>query len=244
MKISVDGVVARSVDLYGPGKSPAQLVFRSAPLPYGRHTIKVECTGEKNKWAKGGYAVIDAFRVIDPVIDDTSQWIAYHGTWTHADASEPWTGGDLNRTESFSRTAGDTASTTFRGTGIRVICPRGPNQGIAEISVDGGPAVRVDLYAGTKQYQQKVYERTGLTDGEHTVTVKVTGDRNTAAMDPYVTLDAFEALEADPYEPTSGVDLIVSARINYPDLAWGNHTDSPITLEPGRSATARIRLLA
>ncbi|MFF5788030.1 hypothetical protein ACFY8P_24085 [Streptomyces sp. NPDC012693] len=102
----------------------------------------------------------------------------------------------------------------------------------------------MDLYAGSKQYQQKVFEQTGLTDGEHTVTVAVTGDKNTSATDPFVTLDAFEALESDPYEPTSGVDLIVSARINYPDLAWGNHTDSPITLEPGRSATARFRLLA
>ncbi|MFJ4686712.1 hypothetical protein [Streptomyces sp. NPDC088789] len=174
--------------------------------------------------------------MIDPLIDDTSQHIAYDGTWTHADASQPWTGGDLNQTESYSRTAGDSATTAFRGTDIRVICPKGPHQGIAEITVDGGPPVRVDLHAGNKQYRQKVFQRTDLRDGEHTVTVRVTGDKNASATDAYVSFDAFEALEADLYEPTSGVDLSVNAGLTYPDLAWGNHTDPPPT-------TARIRLL-
>ncbi|WP_405799531.1 hypothetical protein [Streptomyces sp. NBC_01506] len=198
MKVYVDGTLAGSVDLYGPGKSPGQLVFRSAPLPYGVHTIKIECTGEKNNWAKAAYVLVDAFRVVDPIIDDTSPRISYSGTWTHADESDAWTSGDLNHTESFSKTVGATASATFQGTGIRVIRPKGPRQGIAEISVDGEPAVRVELHADNKQYQQKAFVRTGLTDGEETITVKVTGDKNVNYpdlawgyyTDPSITLEA------------------------------------------------------
>ncbi|MEW2167338.1 glycoside hydrolase family 2 TIM barrel-domain containing protein [Streptomyces sp. NPDC007084] len=242
IKVYVDGTLADTVDLYGPGKSPAQLVFRSAALAYGRHTVKVECTGTKNAASSGTYALVDAFHVVDPITDDTSARVGYTGSWTHADSSQAWTSGDLNRTESFSKEVNATATTRFQGTGIRVICPKGPNQGIAEISVDGGTPVRVDLYAASKQFQQKVFERTGLAAGEHTVTVKATGDKNASSSDSYVVLDAFETVFSDPYAPAPG--LIVSARVNYPDLAWGNYTDPAITLSAGWQGTVRLRLLA
>ncbi|WP_328793581.1 hypothetical protein OG373_04115 [Streptomyces avidinii] len=101
----------------------------------------------------------------------------------------------------------------------------------------------MDLYAPAKQYQQTVFERTGLPDGEHTVTVKVTGNKNASATDRYVVIDAFETVESDPYASAPGVDLIVSAQINYPDLDWGNYIDPAITLQADWSATARLRLL-
>ncbi|MCX5143942.1 glycoside hydrolase family 2 TIM barrel-domain containing protein [Streptomyces sp. NBC_00338] len=244
VKISVDGKPAETVDLYGPGKAPAQLVFRSASLAYGRHTVKVECTGTKNASSKGAFALVDAFQVVDPVIDDASDAVVYKGSWTHADSSKTWTSGDLGRTESFSRTAGDTATVRLSGTGIRVICPKGPNQGIAEISIDGGPATEVDLYASSKQFQQRVLERTGLAEGQHTVSIKVSGRKNAAATDAHVALDAFEALTSDAFPLRApGVGLIVSARINYPDLAWGNYIDPAITLPADWSGTARVRLL-
>ncbi|WP_406417262.1 hypothetical protein OH809_35965 [Streptomyces sp. NBC_00873] len=244
VKISVDGKPAETVDLYGPGKAPAQLVFRSASLAYGRHTVRVECTGTKNAASKGAFALVDAFQVVDPVIDDASDKVVYTGSWTHADKAETWTNGDLGRTESFSRSAGDTATVRFWGTGVRVVCPKGPSQGIAEISVDGGTATEVDLYAPGKQFQQQAFERTGLAEGEHTVSVRVTGRKNAAATDAHVALDAFETLTSDAFPRRApGVGLIVSARINYPDLAWGNYIDPAIKLPAGWSGTARVRLL-
>ncbi|RPK36363.1 hypothetical protein EES39_31875 [Streptomyces sp. ADI92-24] len=244
VKISVDGGPAETVDLYGPGKVPAQLVFRSASLAYGRHTVKVECTGTKNASSKGAFALIDAFQVVEPVIDNASEKVVYKGSWTHADSTGTGSDGDLGSTESFSRSAGDTATVRFWGTGVRVVCPKGPNQGIAEISVDGGPATEVDLYAPGKRFQQRAFERTGLTEGEHIVRVRVTGRRNAAATDAHVVLDAFETLTSDLFPHRApGVALIVSARINYPDLAWGNYIDPAITLPAGWSGTARVRLL-
>ncbi|MFJ5843878.1 glycoside hydrolase family 2 TIM barrel-domain containing protein [Streptomyces sp. NPDC092903] len=244
VKISVDGKLAETVDLYGTGKTPAQLVFRSAQLTYGRHAVKVECTGTKNAASKGAHALVDAFQVVNPVIDDASDRVLYTGSWTHADSAEAWTSGDLGRTESFSSTAGDTATATFWGTGVRFICPKGPNQGIAEVSVDGGAVTEVDLYATEKRFQQRAFERTGLAEGEHTVTVRVTGRKNASASGAHVVLDAFEALTGDAFPLRApGVGLIVSARLNYPDLAWGNYIDPAITLPAGWSGTARVRLL-
>lgn len=244
VKVSVDGKATSTVDLYGPGKTPAQEVFRSDPLPYGEHTIKVECTGTKNSSSKGTYALVDAFRVVSTIVDDTSDKVAYTGDWTHAGAAEPWTSGDLGQTESFSAHAGDTARVTFTGTGVRVICPKGPAEGIAEISVDGGAARQVDLYAAKKQFGQRVFERTGLAAGAHLVTVKVTGRKNAAASGIQVSLDAFEVVTSDPFaDHEPGVQLITSGRLNYPDLAWGNYVDPPITLPAGYRATVRMRLL-
>lgn len=244
VKIYVDGKAAGTVDLYGPGKTPAQLVFRSEELAYGKHTVTVECTGTKNADSSGTHALVDAFQVVSSVIDDASAQVVYAGSWTHADASASWTSGDIGRTESFSNKTGDTASVSFWGKGVRVVCPKGPNEGIAEISVDGGAATEVDLYASGKQFQQKVFERTGLAEGEHTVTVRVTGRKNASASDAHVVLDAFETIAGDAFPGrTPGVALTVSARVNYPDLAWGNYIDPAITLSAGWSGTARLRLL-
>ncbi|WP_329168417.1 hypothetical protein OG709_30410 [Streptomyces sp. NBC_01267] len=244
VKISVDGGPAKTVDLYGSGKTPAQLVFRSAQLTYGRHTVTVECTGTKNAASKGTFALIDAFQVVNPVIGTASGQVVHKGAWTHADPSAAPASGGPGHTGSSSRGTGDTATATFWGTGVRVICSKGPGRGIAEVSVDGGAATRVDLYATDEQSQQRVFERTGLADGEHTVTVRVTGRKNSAATGAQVALDAFEALTADEFpQQAPGVGLIISARINYPDLSWGNYTDPAITLPAGWSGTARLRLL-
>ncbi|QKW17815.1 hypothetical protein HUT16_00940 [Kitasatospora sp. NA04385] len=243
VKISIDGTQVATVDLYGPGKTPGVLVFRSAALPYGEHTVKVECTGTKNSASSGTYALIDGFKVVSSIIDDASGQVTYTGAWTHGDSSQGWTSGDLARTESFSRTGGDTATAAFRGTGIRVIAPRSSNQGIAEISVDGGAPTQVDLYGPGKQFAQTVFEKTGLADGPHTVKIKVTGTKNASSADTYVVLDAFEVVTPDPYAALPGVNLVISSKLNYPDLAWGNYTDPAISLPANYSATAKLRLL-
>ncbi|MFD5922792.1 glycoside hydrolase family 2 TIM barrel-domain containing protein [Kitasatospora sp. NPDC058201] len=242
VKVYIDGTLASTIDLYKGWRVPAQMVFSSGPLAYGQHTIKVECTGTKNASATGTYALIDAFEVVNSVIDNTSDRISYSGAWTHA-AGQPWSTGDLNGTESYSNQTGDTATATFRGTGIRVIAPKNGHHGIVEISIDGAAPTQVDLYAPAKQFQQTVFERTGLPDGEHTITVRVTGNKNTSSSGTYAVIDAFQPITPDPYANSLSVDLIVSAKINYPDLGWGNYVDPAITLPANWSATTRLRLL-
>ncbi|WP_405862743.1 hypothetical protein OG361_34530 [Streptomyces sp. NBC_00090] len=168
----------------------------------------------------------------------------YTGAWTHADPSAGYTAGDLFGTESFTNVTGAKAEFSFTGTQVGFYSAKAENLGIVAISVDGGPATEADLYAPAEQFQQRVFERTGLTGGEHTVTVRVTGRKNAASVDAYLSLDAIEALGGDPFAmDAAAVGLIVSARVNHPDLAWGNYVDPAISLSAGWTGPARVRLL-
>jgi hypothetical protein len=65
-----------------------------------------------------------------------------------------WTGeGDpqnlYDGTTSWDAQAGDTAAITFSGTQARLYGVRDSNEGIGDVSVDGGPPVEVDFYART-----------------------------------------------------------------------------------------------
>lgn len=214
--------------------------FRSTKMHVRTATASVGKDGPAVRVESDG---ADSVRLAPPdpfVIDDASDEIAYSGSWEHA-SGEDWSQGDIAMTESFSNTAGDTASYTFTGTGIRVIGVKAGNCGIAEISLDGGKAERIDLQGTGKQYQVVVFERTGLAKSKHTVVVRVTGEKNEYASAAYVIVDAFQPITDD--SPDHGVQVITSARANYPDLGWGNYIDPAIRLPAGFSASAALRLV-
>jgi hypothetical protein len=84
------------------------------------------------------------------------------------------------------------ATFTFRGTSVRWIGFRGPLAGIAQVSLDGGPAQEVDLFAPAEQVQAVVFTATGLADADHTLRIDATGRANPAAVGGLVTVDAFD----------------------------------------------------
>ena len=67
----------------------------------------------------------------------------------------------------------------------------GPDRGIATISVDGGPATVIDLFAPTQQAARVVWTLGNLGPGTHTVTVTVQGTANPASTGTRVDVDAF-----------------------------------------------------
>ena len=67
----------------------------------------------------------------------------------------------------------------------------GPDRGTATISVDGGPATVIDLYAPIQQPAQVVWTLGNLAPGTHTVTVTVRGTANPASTGTRVDVDAF-----------------------------------------------------
>jgi hypothetical protein len=60
------------------------------------------------------------------------------------------------------------------------------------VSVDGGFVADVDTFAPAEQAQAVVFTASGLTEGAHTLTVEVTGQRNPSAIDSLVVVDAFD----------------------------------------------------
>lgn len=97
----------------------------------------------------------------------------YSGDVAFTRLGEDWAGGHSN-------VVGSSAVLKFYGDQIRVVSNMGPSYGIMAIRIDGGDWEQVDLYSALDRENTLVYEARGLTiGGEHTLEMKVSGDRNT-----------------------------------------------------------------
>ena len=87
----------------------------------------------------------------------------------------------------------DTITVKFYGSGIDIIGYKSWSRGIVDITVDG-TTTTVDTFDMTydQTYNQSIYTVTGLTQGaEHTLTIRVTGDRFVLASGNAIDIDAF-----------------------------------------------------
>ena len=79
---------------------------------------------------------------------------------------------DYNNDLTTSTNTGDTWTAPFTGTSVSVYAPKESGDGKIEIQVDGQMKDTVDLSAsGARQPQQLVSAVTGLTAGQHTISI-------------------------------------------------------------------------
>ncbi len=104
--------------------------------------------------------------------------------WSRVTDPRAWNG-------SFTRSSQAGAKLTFRfnGTGASLAMGRGPACGIASIALDGVAAGSIDLYAMTEQLRGWMYHVRGLTDGQHTLEVTVSGTKNANSTGYEVSVD-------------------------------------------------------
>lgn len=81
------------------------------------------------------------------------------------------------------------AELKFTGSQISLYGAKAPNHGIAAISINGGPEEYVDLYSVTRGEQALLYVSPLLHDGTHTLSIRVTGSKNTMATSTIIALD-------------------------------------------------------
>lgn len=116
-------------------------------------------------------------------------------TWNHFSgnvAPNPaWLNTFVLKTGSFSKISGSTAVIKFNGNKIELLGEKTDNKGKATFKIDSGPeSAEVDLYAATgTNNSQVIFEAKDLPDGQHTLTVKVTGTKNPASSGFYVLID-------------------------------------------------------
>jgi alpha-L-fucosidase len=80
--------------------------------------------------------------------------------------------GDYNNDLTTSTTSGDTWTATFSGTDVAVYAPKESGAGKIEVQVDGETKATADLStSGSRQPQQLVAEVSGLTSGQHTISI-------------------------------------------------------------------------
>jgi len=87
---------------------------------------------------------------------------------------------------------GSTATLTFVGTGISWIGYKDQWSGIAQVYLDGNLVGQIDTYSATTVSQAVPYIVTGLPSGNHQLTIKVTGQKNTQSGGSWIWVDAFD----------------------------------------------------
>jgi len=198
-RVSLDGVFLRNVDTYSKTKEIRVPMFEATDLANTSHTLTIEVTGQQNAAAAGNLIVIDAFDVPAVTItrlQETDPSVSFSlGNWVQGDTSRAWSAGIAN----LANQANAQVTFSFTGTGVTWIGARGPQTGIANVFIDGAlVASNLDTYAPSEQLQAPIFTTTGLPETTHTISIQVTGNRNPAASDAIVVVDAFEVI-------TSGV---------------------------------------
>ncbi len=127
------------------------------------------------------------------VIDDTA-FTYGGGTWLVY--SDPGMSGGSNH---YTATNGAWGEVTFTGTKVTFITTTGNNRGLARIYLDGVDQGTVNQYSTAIQYQQRLWTKSGLAPGSHTLRVVHPGSGG-----PYVEIDAIEVdTETPPVVSTS-----------------------------------------
>jgi len=115
--------------------------------------------------------------------DDTSPSVSFDSWKGFAD---PTANGGSYRSDA---KKGATATFKFSGKGVTWVTRKGPDQGIAAVTIDGKTKGNVDLYASTAASFSQSYA--GLTSKTHTLVIKVTGTKNASSSNTNVAIDAF-----------------------------------------------------
>lgn len=160
----------------------------------------------------------------------------YSGSgWKHCSGSACGDPQDLyNGTTSWDGQAGDTVTFTFSGVQARLFGVLDTNEGIGNVSIDGGPTTEIDFYAHTRAGDALVWQSPLLAAGTHTVKLTVTGTRNPQSSANLIALDRAEV--RPPPAPAAGglvtSDITGSDRGNFTGQVGMEFTtgSSPVTV--------------
>jgi len=191
-RVYLDGIFAAEVDTYSPVNRIQGIVFTSPPLADGGHTLTIEATGRMNTASTGAQIVVDAFDVMRPGtrFQETDPSVVYSGSWIQGNLNRTWSEGTIAE----SNVPGAQATFTFVGTSVSWIGCRKFTTGIANVYVDGRFVTTIDTFAAAPKegYQDTIFTAAGLAAGTHTLTIESTGQKNPAASNNYVVVDAFD----------------------------------------------------
>lgn len=95
----------------------------------------------------------------------------------------------------------------FTGTGIKYYAHTNAWRGTATIYIDGEEIDNVDLYSQNETMDVLVFEINNLDVKEHTIKIKVKGDKREISKDCKITLSYFEIVEATETTEDTRLDL-------------------------------------
>jgi O-glycosyl hydrolase len=174
--------------------------------------------------------------VDDAVAGTGTDQFDYTGSgWQHCSGSACGDPQDLyDGTTSWDGRAGDSVSFRFTGVQARLYGVVDTNEGIGDVSVDGGAATEIDFYAHSRAGDALVWQSPLLAPGSHTVTLRVSGTRNPQSSANLIALDRAE-VRAQPQPAAGGLvtsDTTATIRGNFTGQAGLEFTTgaSPVTV--------------
>lgn len=184
----------------------------------------------------------------DPAVTFSTNPITLTSDWTDANTALGWSGGSAKQASR----AGATATIRFTGTSIRWLGSRGRTMGIATVSIDGGPAKDVDLFARpADEAHSDVIVINDLSDGPHTLTITVTDRMNGSALGTTVVVDAFDIQPTTTISHWQDTDPNASFSAGWTKSAGGypwsgdgvsNPPDLPVTAQEATTAGASVTI--
>ena len=231
--ISIDGGPETLVDCYTASRTVNTLLYTSPELSNGSHTVKVRITGTKNESSTGTWQTADRVEIklaselettmIDDSVTGTGEnQYEFVGTWGNSTPEEAYM-----KTDHYSNTTDNYYQVKFTGTQVKVYGEMNNSFGIVAISIDGGPETLVDCFSATRVVNTLLYKSPVLSDGNHTVKVRITGTKNASSTGTWHTADRIEIIPLASVTTTID-DSVTGTGVNQYEFvgAWGNSTPS------------------
>jgi cell wall-associated NlpC family hydrolase/N-acetylmuramoyl-L-alanine amidase/putative cell wall-binding protein len=249
-KVSVDGGTPVTVDLYSALAQNQKSVWNTGMLGAGDHTVTIAWTGTKNTSATACTIAVDAFDLIGSLVrapgpvryQQSDTHLAYAGIWSTRYSTYA-SGGSF-----FYALSPATVTMSFDGTYLAWIAEKGPVSGRAQVTLDGGSPVTVDLYRSGYAGMQLVYNTGILEDAPHTLTIAWTGTKNAAATNTLIGVDAFDVLgELTDATAVPPGPIITRYEQTDPKLgyigSWGTSSSAEMSSGDGTYANSASRLV-
>lgn len=182
---SRDGVNYTSVTL--PSALSRSTILTLAQGGYYQYRVRAtDGAGNISDWATGPRFQVASYQ-------DSGRVIRFSGapasTWA-TDSNAAYFGGSVKYTGD----AGQKASLTFQGRNVSWVTTRYSQAGKAEVWLDGARVYTYDLYSATDATRRVVFSRAVTPGVNHTIEVRVLGQKNASSADTLVDVDGFVTL--------------------------------------------------
>lgn len=208
----IDGKEVGELDFHTAGATEkGSLIGRFAGLSDGPHTLTLSVKREhKGRGSERSKISLDYFKILAGTgnsiekMDDRDSRIQYGSQFKDWSDPELYGGtekyADINNSDS-SATSEAQATISFTGTVIRIYVLKTTELGKALVTLDGKEMPALDFYtSGATEKRAFIGEFTNLTDGPHTLTLRV--DPDSPEGRKKISLDSFDIIKA----PAVGID--------------------------------------
>ncbi|MCD9020774.1 endo-alpha-N-acetylgalactosaminidase family protein [Cohnella silvisoli] len=148
-----------------------------------------------NQSSSNADIVIDDLTV-DTIEDDTDPAWGYSSKWIVVSSPDRFNSSAHAVNDN---TGGQTAKLTFCGSNIKLYMRKSYDAQIVNMQVDNGAVEVVDLYSSSLDNQVMVWQKSGLADTLHTLTITTTGTKNASSTGYWAELDFAEVPESSDH---------------------------------------------